>query len=79
MKIKKKKKRNINIRAPFQWWRELKEREVLESDAEVVLFLLDWRVTLILVRFTQLIHVGFCLNILVSSSLVSTIVIAMVA
>ncbi len=52
---------------------------MLESDAEVVLFLLDWRVTLILVRFTQLIHVGFCLNILVSSSLVSTIVIAMVA
>ncbi len=34
---------------------------------------------LILLRFTQLICVGFCLNIRVSSSLVSAIVVAMVA
>ncbi len=31
----------INIRAAFQWWRELKEQEGIESDAEVALFLLD--------------------------------------
>ncbi len=31
----------INIGAAFQRWRELKERENLESDAEVALFLLD--------------------------------------
>uniref|UniRef100_A0A671MY10 Uncharacterized protein n=1 Tax=Sinocyclocheilus anshuiensis TaxID=1608454 RepID=A0A671MY10_9TELE len=31
----------VNIGAAFQWWRELKEREGLESDAEVALFLLD--------------------------------------
>uniref|UniRef100_A0A673JXV6 Uncharacterized protein n=1 Tax=Sinocyclocheilus rhinocerous TaxID=307959 RepID=A0A673JXV6_9TELE len=31
----------INIGAAFQWWRELKEREGLESDAKVALFLLD--------------------------------------
>ncbi len=55
----------VNIRAAFQWWRELKEREGLESDAEVVLFLLDRRVMLILLCFTQLICVGFCLNMLV--------------
>ncbi len=28
----------VNIRAAFQRWRELKEREGLESDAEVKLF-----------------------------------------
>ncbi len=37
----------INIGAAFQQWRELKEREGLESDTEVALFLLDRRVTLI--------------------------------
>ncbi len=31
----------VNIRAAFQQWRELKEREGLESDAAVVLFLFD--------------------------------------
>uniref|UniRef100_A0A673GNR2 Uncharacterized protein n=1 Tax=Sinocyclocheilus rhinocerous TaxID=307959 RepID=A0A673GNR2_9TELE len=31
----------VNIGAAFQRWRELKEREGLESDAEVALFLLD--------------------------------------
>ncbi len=31
----------VNIRAVFQRWRELKEREGLESDTEVALFLLD--------------------------------------
>uniref|UniRef100_A0A672MRU7 Uncharacterized protein n=1 Tax=Sinocyclocheilus grahami TaxID=75366 RepID=A0A672MRU7_SINGR len=31
----------INIGAAIQQWRELKEREGLESDAEVALFLLD--------------------------------------
>uniref|UniRef100_A0A672Q0Z3 Uncharacterized protein n=1 Tax=Sinocyclocheilus grahami TaxID=75366 RepID=A0A672Q0Z3_SINGR len=30
----------VNIGAAFQRWRELKEREGLESDAEVALFLL---------------------------------------
>uniref|UniRef100_A0A671Q8S0 Uncharacterized protein n=1 Tax=Sinocyclocheilus anshuiensis TaxID=1608454 RepID=A0A671Q8S0_9TELE len=30
-----------NIGAAFQRWRELKEREGLESDGEVALFLLD--------------------------------------
>uniref|UniRef100_A0A673LVG4 Uncharacterized protein n=1 Tax=Sinocyclocheilus rhinocerous TaxID=307959 RepID=A0A673LVG4_9TELE len=38
----------VNIGAAFQRWRELKEREGLESDAEVALFLLDRGVTLIL-------------------------------
>ncbi len=38
----------VNIRAAFQRWRELKECEGLESDAEVALFFLD---RLILVRF----------------------------
>uniref|UniRef100_A0A671QV73 Uncharacterized protein n=1 Tax=Sinocyclocheilus anshuiensis TaxID=1608454 RepID=A0A671QV73_9TELE len=33
----------INIGAAFQRWRELKEREDLEADAEVALFLLDIR------------------------------------
>ncbi len=31
----------VNIGAAFQRWRELKEREGLESDPEVALFLLD--------------------------------------
>uniref|UniRef100_A0A671NL48 Uncharacterized protein n=1 Tax=Sinocyclocheilus anshuiensis TaxID=1608454 RepID=A0A671NL48_9TELE len=31
----------VNIGAAFQRWRELKEREGLESDTEVALFLLD--------------------------------------
>uniref|UniRef100_A0A673GDW5 Uncharacterized protein n=1 Tax=Sinocyclocheilus rhinocerous TaxID=307959 RepID=A0A673GDW5_9TELE len=31
----------VNIGAAFQRWRELKEREGLESDANVALFLLD--------------------------------------
>ncbi len=55
----------VNIGAAFQRWRELKEREGLESDAEVVLFLLDRWVTLILLCFTQLICVGFCFKMLV--------------
>ncbi len=42
------------------------------------LFLLDGWVALILLWFRQLIHVGFYLNMLVSSSLVYTIVLAMV-
>uniref|UniRef100_A0A8C1VA40 Uncharacterized protein n=1 Tax=Cyprinus carpio TaxID=7962 RepID=A0A8C1VA40_CYPCA len=40
-------KTRVNIGAAFQRWRELKEREGLESDAEVAFFLLDRRVTLI--------------------------------
>ncbi len=55
---------HINIGAASQWWRELKKREGLEAVAEVVLFFLDRWVTLILLRFTQLIRVGFCLNML---------------
>uniref|UniRef100_A0A672L637 Uncharacterized protein n=1 Tax=Sinocyclocheilus grahami TaxID=75366 RepID=A0A672L637_SINGR len=43
-------KTRVNIGAAFQRWRELKERLGLESDAEVALFLLDRRVTLILGR-----------------------------
>ncbi len=35
----KKENTRLNIGAAFQQWRELKEREELESDAEVVLFL----------------------------------------
>ncbi len=35
---------HVNIRTAFQRWRELKEREWLESDAEAALFLLDRRV-----------------------------------
>uniref|UniRef100_A0A8C2H7V4 Uncharacterized protein n=1 Tax=Cyprinus carpio TaxID=7962 RepID=A0A8C2H7V4_CYPCA len=31
----------VNIRPSFQRWRELKEREGLELDAEFALFLLD--------------------------------------
>ncbi len=31
----------VNIRVAFQLWGELKEQEGLESDTEVVLFLLD--------------------------------------
>ncbi len=54
----------VNIRAGFQRWRELKEWEGLESDAEVVLFLFDRRVMLILLCYTQLIRVGFSLNML---------------
>ncbi len=53
----------VNIRAGFQRWRERKEWEGLESDAEVVLFLFR-RVMLILLCYTQLIRVGFCLNML---------------
>ncbi len=34
--------------AAFQWWRELKEQEGLESDAEIASFLLDRQVMLIL-------------------------------
>ncbi len=64
----------VNIRAVFQHWRELKEREGLESDAEVVRFLHDRGVMLILHCFTKLICVGFCLNMLVSS-LVSEIIV----
>ncbi len=30
----------VNIGAAFQWWRELKEWEGLESDADVALFFL---------------------------------------
>ncbi len=62
----------VNIRAAFQRWRELKEREILEADTGVALFfLLDRWITLILLCFTEMICVGFCLNMLVSSSLVS--------
>ncbi len=32
---------HVNIRAAFQRWRELEEREGLESDTEVALFLFD--------------------------------------
>lgn len=32
---------HVNIGAAFQRWRELKEREGLESDTKVVPFLLD--------------------------------------
>ncbi len=39
---------HVNIRAAFQRWRELKERERLESDAKVALFLFDRWVTSIL-------------------------------
>ncbi len=49
----------VNIGADFQQWRELKEQEGLEAEVEVALFLLDRRVTLILFRFTQLMHVFF--------------------
>uniref|UniRef100_A0A8C1WFA9 Uncharacterized protein n=1 Tax=Cyprinus carpio TaxID=7962 RepID=A0A8C1WFA9_CYPCA len=38
----------VNIGEAFQRWTELKEREGLELDAEVALFLLDRWVTLIL-------------------------------
>ncbi len=55
----------VNIRVAFQLWGELKEQEGLESDTEVALFLLDRWVMLILLCFTQLIRVGFCLNMLV--------------
>jgi len=66
----------VNIRAAFQRWRELKEREILEADTEVALFFLLYRwITLILLCFTEIICVGFCLNMLVSSSLVSVIVV----
>ncbi len=54
----------VNIGAAFQRWREQKEWEGLESDAGVVLFLFDGWVTLILLCFTQLIRVGFSLNML---------------
>uniref|UniRef100_A0A673LJI3 Uncharacterized protein n=1 Tax=Sinocyclocheilus rhinocerous TaxID=307959 RepID=A0A673LJI3_9TELE len=54
-----KRRTRVNIGAAFQQWRELKEREGLELDAEVALFLLDRRVMLILLCFTQLICVGF--------------------
>uniref|UniRef100_A0A672T7G9 Uncharacterized protein n=1 Tax=Sinocyclocheilus grahami TaxID=75366 RepID=A0A672T7G9_SINGR len=54
----------VNIGAAFQQWRKLKEREGLESDSEFDLFLLDRGVKLIFLCFTQLICVGFCLNIL---------------
>ncbi len=54
-----------NLGAAFQWWRELKEQKGLEADAEVALFLFDRWVMLILLCFTQLIRVGFCLNMLV--------------
>ncbi len=49
------KKTHVNIGTAFQRWREIKEREGLESDAKVAL---------ILHCFTQLICVGFCLNML---------------
>uniref|UniRef100_A0A672K4S7 Uncharacterized protein n=1 Tax=Sinocyclocheilus grahami TaxID=75366 RepID=A0A672K4S7_SINGR len=55
----------VHIGSAFQHWRELKEREGLRSDAEVALFLLDRRVTLVLLCFTELIYAGFCLNMFV--------------
>uniref|UniRef100_A0A671RMY3 Uncharacterized protein n=1 Tax=Sinocyclocheilus anshuiensis TaxID=1608454 RepID=A0A671RMY3_9TELE len=55
----------VNIGSAFQHWSELKEREGLRSDAEVALFLLDRRVTLVLLCFTEQIYAGFCLNMLV--------------
>ncbi len=72
---------HVNIRAAFQRWRELKERERLESDAKVALFLFDRWVTSILLRFTQLLCETCWLLFeyaCVSSSLVSAIVVAMV-
>ncbi len=57
----------VNIGATFQQWRDLKNSNEhgLETDVRVVLLLLDSWVTLILLRFTQLILFGFCLNMLV--------------
>ncbi len=52
-----------------------KKREGLESDAEVALLLFDWRVTLILPYFTQLICWPLFKYACVSFSLVSTIVV----
>ncbi len=49
-------------------WPELKERTARIGHRGCVVFL-DRGVTLVLLCFTQLICVGFCLNILVSSSL----------
>ncbi len=63
---------HVKIGAAFQQWRELKERERLES---VALFLFDRQVMLILHCFTQLISVGFLLYPCVSSLLVSAIVV----
>ncbi len=45
----------VNTGSAFQHWRELKEREGQRSDAKVALFLLDRRVTLVLLCFTELI------------------------
>ncbi len=39
--VKARGRTRVNIGAAFQRWRELKKREGLESDTEVVLFLFD--------------------------------------
>ncbi len=57
----------VNIGAAFQWWENLKEQEGPESDAEVVLFLLDRWVTIDLAfshNLSMLAFVWICLCVI---------------
>ncbi len=77
--VKARGRTRVNIGAAFQRWRELKKREGLESDTEVVLFLFDRWVAFDFALFHTIYPCWLLLEYaFVSSSLVSAIVVAMV-